>query len=222
MLLKIWNKYKKIKDIVNSNIKTYLARIEYIIKEIIPKNEDECSLIKEKLEIIKNIIKMNEIIEENNKLYEIIDNNEEIASKFDNLILSEKSIIEKECILKGHGRPITKGDILDLIKMEESMCKISFERIEKKDIKEGIASGFFCEIDKIEDFPFKYGLFTNYHILNEYNLKKEYINIEFYNKSSYKKKKIKLDDKRKIFTNQNLDYTCIEILKSDDIKHFLK
>jgi len=53
MLLKIWNKYKKIKDIVNSNIKTYLARIEYIIKEIIPKNVDECSLIKEKLEIIK-------------------------------------------------------------------------------------------------------------------------------------------------------------------------
>ena len=47
-------KYKKIKDIhINLNIKTYLARIEYIIKEIIPKNEDECSLIKEKLEIIK-------------------------------------------------------------------------------------------------------------------------------------------------------------------------
>ena len=167
MLLKIWNKYKKIKDIVNSNIKTYLARIEYIIKEIIPKNEDECSLIKEKLEIIKNIIKINEIIEEDNKLYVIIDNNEEITSKFDNLILSEKSIIEKESILKGHGRPITKGDILDLIKMEESMCKISFERLEK-DIKPGIASGFFCEIDKIEDFPFKYGLFTNYHVLNEY------------------------------------------------------
>ena len=222
MLLKLWDKYEKIKEFVNSNIKTYLAKIKYIIKEIVPKNKDECFLIKEKLEIIKNIIKINEIIEEDNKLYVIIDNNEEIASKFDNLILSEKSIIEKECILKGHGRPITKGDILDLLKMEESMCKISFERLEENNIKVGTASGFFCEIDKIKDFPFKYGLFTNYHVLNEYNLKKENINIEFYSKSSYKKKKIKLDDKRKIFTNQNMDYTCIEIRKSDDIKTFFK
>jgi len=87
---------------------------------------------KRKIRNNKIIIKINEIIEEDNKLYVIIDNNEEIASKFDNLILSEKSIIEKESILKGHGRPITKGDILDLIKMEESMYKISFERIEKK------------------------------------------------------------------------------------------
>ena len=62
---KIWNKYEKIKDIhINSNIKIYLARIEYIIKEIIPKNIDEYSLIKEKLERIKNKMKINEIIEE--------------------------------------------------------------------------------------------------------------------------------------------------------------
>ena len=86
--------------------------------------------------------------------------------------------------------------------MEESMCKIYFEKIENNkennEIKEGTGTGFFCEIDKIENFPFKYGLFTNYHVLNEYNLKKEYIIIEFYDKSSYKKNKIKLDDKRKI------------------------
>jgi len=77
--------------------------------------------------------------------------------------------------------------------MEESMCKIYFEKLENNkennEIKEGTGTGFFCEIDKIEYFPFKYGLFTNYHVLNEYNLKKEYINIEFYDKSSYKKRK---------------------------------
>jgi len=97
---KIWNKYKKIKDIhINSNIKTYLARIEYVIKEIIPKNIDEYSLIKEKLERIKNNIKINEIIEEDEedkKLYVILDNNEEIISKFDHLILSEELKIKKE------------------------------------------------------------------------------------------------------------------------------
>ena len=204
------NKYKKIKYIhINSNIKTYLARIEYVIKEIIPKNIDEYSLIKGKLERIKNIIKINEIIEEDKKLYVIIDNNEEIISKFDHLILSEELIIKKECILKGQGNPVTKEEILDLLKMEESMCKIYFEKIENNEIKKGTGTGFFCEIDKIENFPFKYGLFTNYHVLNEYNLKKEYINIEFYYKSSYKKNKIKLDDKRKIFKNQEMDYTCI-------------
>ena len=37
-----------------------------------------------------------------------------------------------------------------------------------------------------------------------------------------KKKKIKLNDKRKFFKNQEMDYTCIEIRKSDDIKKFFK
>ena len=38
---KVWEKYEKIKEIGNeySNIKTYLARIEPIIKEIKPKNK---------------------------------------------------------------------------------------------------------------------------------------------------------------------------------------
>ena len=38
----IWNKYKLIKEINNkSNIKTYLSKIEPIIKEIIYKNINE-------------------------------------------------------------------------------------------------------------------------------------------------------------------------------------
>ena len=223
---KVWNRYKKIKDIhINSNINTYLARIEYTIKEIIPNNRDEYSLVKEKLERIKNIIKINEIIEEDNKLYAIIDNNEETISKFDHLILSEESIIKKECVLKDQGNPVTKKEILDLLKFEESMCKISIDKIEKNEIKNGTGAGFFCEIDKIENFPFKFGLFTNYHVLDDYNLSKGIINIKFYDKSdkSYKKKEIKLDDKRKVFKNQELDYTCIEMHKSDDyIKKFFK
>ena len=44
---KIWDKYIKIKELnTNSNIKTYLAGIEIIIKEILPKNITEYSLIK--------------------------------------------------------------------------------------------------------------------------------------------------------------------------------
>ena len=42
MPLKIWDKYKKIKEIKStSNIKTYLTSIEPIVKEIIPKNKDD-------------------------------------------------------------------------------------------------------------------------------------------------------------------------------------
>ena len=49
---KIWNKYEKIKEISNNNIKTYLARIEPIIKEIKPKDKDDYIQIYEQLEKI--------------------------------------------------------------------------------------------------------------------------------------------------------------------------
>ena len=153
----IWNKFKKIKEFnINSNIKSYLARIEVIIKEIIPKNIDEYSLIKEKLETIKNIMKIYDILEEDEKLYVVIENNDEIISKFDNLLMSEELNIKKEISLKGHGNPVTKEEIFDLFKMEESMCKISFERIEKNIIKKGKGTGFFCQINKNDYFPIKY------------------------------------------------------------------
>ena len=57
---KIWNKYKMIKELQsNENIKTYLTRIEPIIKEIIPKNKNEYYLIIERLiKLRKNCIYM--------------------------------------------------------------------------------------------------------------------------------------------------------------------
>ena len=63
----IWNKYKLIKEIKsNSNIKTYLSRIEPIIKEIIPKDEDDYYIISERLEALKDESDIYEIIEEEN------------------------------------------------------------------------------------------------------------------------------------------------------------
>ena len=160
---KIWNKYKMIKEInSNSNIKTYLSRIEPIIKEIMPKNKDEYYRIYERLDNLKDELNINEIIEENERIYIVIDNNDELLLKLDKLILSDELDIIKEGIIQGHGSPITKDEILNLFKMEKSMCKISFETI---DGKKGKGSGFFCEIDI--NFPFKYALFTNNHVLNE-------------------------------------------------------
>ena len=180
----IWNKYQILKEInLNSNIKTYLARIEPIIKEIIIKNEEEYFVIKERIERLKNIIKIYEIIEEKDKIYIVMENNKEEISKIDKIILSDEINIKKEGILKGQGNPVSKNEILELLKKEKSMCKISYEKIIDNEIKKGKGSGFFCEIN---NFPIKYALFTNNHVLNENDIKiGNIINIEYYNKSLY-------------------------------------
>jgi len=229
MPTKIWEKYMKIKELQsnNSNIKTYLVRIEPIVKEIIPKNKDDYYIISERLEKLKKDEELNiyEILEENYRKYIVIDNNEELLSKIDKLISSDELFIEKQGIIKGHGRPISKQEIFDLFKMEKSMCQVSFET-EKGEI--GMTSGFFCEID---NFPIKYALFSCNHSLNESNIeigKKIRFKCLALQKSifgsSYSiiKKEIKITEKRKVFTNKELDYTCIELFKSDGIIDYFK
>ena len=87
----IWNKYTIINEInKNSNIKTYLTRIEPIIKEINYKNINEYYIIRERIERIKNKIKIYDIIEEeNNKIYIVIDNNKDIIIEIYNLLLKD-------------------------------------------------------------------------------------------------------------------------------------
>ena len=46
------------------------------------------------------------------------------------------------------------------------MCKISFNNLDKKETKTWKGSGFISEMN-IDNFPFKYALFTNNHILNK-------------------------------------------------------
>ena len=143
MTITIWNKYKKIKEVdKNSNIITYLARIEPIIKEIRYKNMNEYLVLKEKIEIIKNKIKIYDIIEEENKIYMVFNNNNEIISEIDKLILKDKIEIKKEGILKEQGNPVSKSEVDELFKMEKSMCKIIYEKIVDNKIKKGNASGF--------------------------------------------------------------------------------
>ena len=86
----IWNKYKLIKEISsNSGIKTYSARLEPIIKEIIPKDKDDYQAISERLEQLKAQLDIYEIIEEDLKFYIVAENNDELLSKIDKLILSD-------------------------------------------------------------------------------------------------------------------------------------
>ena len=209
----IWNKYTIIKEIdSNENIKTYLTRFEPIIKEIMPKNKDQYFAIIEYLETLKKHFNIYEIIDENDRIYIVIDkNNDELLSKIDKLVLSDELDIKKEGILYGQRNPITKDEINELFKMEKSMCKISFETNDNKKVK---GAGFCCEIGI--NFPIKYALFNNNHILNESNLEIgqtiqfEYLELQksyFSFRSSYNtnKKKIEITEKRKIFTNKELD-----------------
>ena len=108
----IWNKYKLFKEIgSNENIKTYSARIEPIIKEIIPKDKDDYQEISERLEQLKDQLDIYEIIEEDNKFYIVAENNDELLSKIDKLILSNEINIIKECVVEGHGLPVSQKKI---------------------------------------------------------------------------------------------------------------
>jgi len=90
----------------------------------------------------------------------------------------------------------------------------------EKDVK---VQDFFCEFD------FKFALFTNNHVLNELNIEiDKTIHLECLEKSFFGSlynivpKEIKIADKRKVFTNEELDYTCIELFESDDILDYFK
>ena len=76
------------------------------------------------------------------------------------------------------------------------MFNISYERKIENEIKKGKGTGFFCKID---NFPIKYALFTNNHVLDENNIKKgKIINIEYNNET----KTIEIDEKRRVYTNK--------------------
>ena len=162
----IWGKYQKIELMdSNSKIKTYKAKIEPIIKEIIPEDKEDFFRIKERLEFIEKNYEIIEMIEQEDKFYIVINRENEINSKIDNLLLTDDLYIKKESKIENHGNVIPKSEII----------------------------------------KFKY--FDSKKSINSNNI------IE---------KSIKLTIDRKTFTNKELDYTCIEIFRSDGIHNFFK
>ena len=96
-----------------------------------------------------------------------------------------------------------KDDILNIkLKLEKSICEIIKE--------DGYGIGFFSKINYKNNEI--YCLLTSNHSITEEMLNKEYIEIKINNKI----KKIYLNKKK--WTNKDLDYTCIEISKDDDIE----
>ena len=190
------------------NIETYTASLKIVIKKFIARDINEALLFKMKLLENKNSRRIYEIREDHNILYIFISPEENI-----NDLLVGK--ITKEIITKGHCEPIKKKELSHLFQYEESMCKIRYHKIINNELKYVYGSGFFLVIN-IKDIPFNKCLITNNHVLNEDFFKtNKVIEIEYLNEI-----KIIQINKRRIFTNESLDFTCIEIFNNDNIKRF--
>ena len=185
------------------NIETYEANMKILFKKIKIKNENDIFYYKS----ILNNKKIYDIIQEKNNIYIYYDSNENIDE-----LLNIKE--HKEAIIKGNCEPINKNEIIELFKKEDAMCKIISQKIINGILKPIKGTGFFLELD-IKDIPFKKCLITNNHILNENDIK---INKEIIFEYKNKKKIIKIKEDRKVYTNKELDYTCIEIFNKDEIK----
>ena len=91
-------------------------------------------------------------------------------------------------------------------KVEKSICEIVKDK--------GNGTGFFCKINYPNKKNELYCLMTNYHIITkDMIINKENIRIKLNNKNI----KISLDLYRRIWINEEIDFTCIELLNEDNI-----
>ena len=189
-------------------IETYEGNMRIKFKKIKMKNENDYYLYKS---LLLNNNKIYDIVKDNNIIYIYYNVNENI----DEIInIKEK----KECVIKGYNEPINKKEIDKLFKKEDAMCKIKSKKLINGNLKNIIGTGFFLRIN-MEDILFKKCLLTNNHVLNEKDIKvNKEIEIEYKNET----KIIEIKKNRKVYTNKDLDYTCIEILDTDNITDYFK
>ena len=124
--------------------------------------------------------------------------------------------IVKEIVPSDRAGPMYKTEIDELYSYESALCKINCKIYINSRIKNGLGTGFFCELNN-NFIPFKKALFTNNHILNKSSIE---INKEIIFENCGKIKRIKITKNRRAFTNEELDYTCIEIFDSDNINNY--
>ena len=114
-----------------------------------------------------------------------------------------------ENYIKGKIQPIPINNVLKYSSKANATCKVL--------LNNKIGSGFFTKVKILnEQMLF---LFTNNHILGEENIKNNSI-IKILNDK--KIKEIKINEDRFTCTNEELDYTCIEIFEDEDIDNFFE
>ena len=127
----------------------------------------------------------------------------------------EDKYIMREDIIVGHSKPVKEEETKKIFSKKRSMCKIFSTKVMNKEIKDIKGTGFLLYIDN-KDIPFHTCLLTNHHVL-DVKINKV-INIEYQNKD----KILEIKEKRRVFTDEKLDYTCIEILKEDNINQYFE
>ena len=113
---------------------------------------------------------------------------------------------------KGYDIKLERADEKGMIDGETMIYYLQKAKSAICEIKEGLGSGFFCKIPYTEDnnhlIPV---LLTCNHVLTEDLITKQNINIILEGKA----KNISLN-KRKIWTDEIMDFTCIEIKEKED------
>ena len=139
-----------------------------------------------------------------------------IQNQTKKLLKSEKNNkIIKEILLNDGAKPQTEEEIKELYSYKSAICRIIIYYLNNKGSS---GTGFFCEIDD-NNIPFKKALFTNNHILNKESIQ---VGKEIKFEICKKLYKIKITNNRRVFTNETIDYTCIEILDVDNIEKFFR
>ena len=118
---------------------------------------------------------------------------------------------EEEVFIEGALQPVSiEQTELILDQMKNCVCKIHKGKVN--------GTGFFVQVSY--DNRLLNLLITNNHVLNEQDiLEGKVINISLNNEQIFKE--IKIDSKRKKYTNKDLDVTIIEINNEDNIKIYL-
>ena len=126
--------------------------------------------------------------------------------------------IKKEGNIIGQSMPMTKNQLDELFTKEPFLCKIQFQKKINGEMRNGNATGFFCYIND-ENIPFNMALFTNNHVLDRHSIGNgKYIQFKHMNIP----KEILMIENRRAFTDEKLDYTCIELFESDGILNFFR
>ena len=127
----------------------------------------------------------------------------------------EKDNYIKEKDLDSHPNPITVAKLKTILEQtEKSICDI-------KCSIEGHGTGFFCKVLYPDFFNLKPALITNNHVLGKEDIGEgkiiKFILTTLNNEKIHKE--ILITNKRKIFTNEKLDVTIIELnLQEDSIE----
>jgi len=142
-----------------------------------------------------------------------------IFPKFDQIVNS----IQKEGGSELMGEAINEEETISLFQKKDWVCLINFETDTKGiTLNNGIGNGFFCKLND-SNIPFQKALFTNNHVLNEKNIKKnKKIKLKYKQNKTIIEKIMEISEKRKTYTNAEIDYTCVEIFDEDEINNFFE